>query len=52
MTVLQNLPSFADAIETSMDSIIASRSFSDPGALGKDSVDAQAFASIAGVLHE
>ncbi|KAG2153743.1 uncharacterized protein EDB93DRAFT_1134566 [Suillus bovinus] len=52
MTVLQNLPNFADAVEKSMDSIIASRSFSDPGASGKDPVDAQAFASIAGVLHE
>ncbi|KAG1904255.1 uncharacterized protein F5891DRAFT_1206968, partial [Suillus fuscotomentosus] len=52
MTVLQNLPSFADAVEKSMDGIIASCSFSDPGASGKDAVDAQAFASIAGVLHE
>ncbi|KAG2361405.1 hypothetical protein BDR07DRAFT_1472123 [Suillus spraguei] len=52
MTVLQNLPSFADAVEKSMDSIVASRSFSDPGSVRKDPVDAQAFASIAGVLHE
>ncbi|KAG2106489.1 hypothetical protein BD769DRAFT_1654653 [Suillus cothurnatus] len=52
MTVLQNLSSFADAVEKSMDSIITSRSFSDPGAFGKDPIDAQAFASIAGVLHE
>ncbi|KAG1731512.1 uncharacterized protein EDB91DRAFT_1154350 [Suillus paluster] len=52
MTVLQNLPNFADAVEKSMDSIIASRSFSDPGAVGKAPIDAQAFVSIAGVLHE
>ncbi|OAX35178.1 hypothetical protein K503DRAFT_858768 [Rhizopogon vinicolor AM-OR11-026] len=52
MTVLQNLPNFADAVEKSMDSIIESRSFNDPGAIGKDLIDPQAFASIAGVLHE
>ena len=52
MTVLQNLPSFADAVEKSMASIIDSRSFIDPGAAGKDLIDPQAFASIAGVLHE
>ncbi|KAG0698145.1 hypothetical protein DFH29DRAFT_943008 [Suillus ampliporus] len=52
MTVLQNLPNFADVVEKSMDSIITSRSFNDPGAVGKDPIDTQAFASIAGVLHE
>jgi hypothetical protein len=52
MTVLQNLPEFADAVEKSMASIIDSRSFIDPGAARKDLIDPQAFASIAGVLHE
>ncbi|OJA18637.1 hypothetical protein AZE42_01786, partial [Rhizopogon vesiculosus] len=52
MTVLQNLPNFADAVEKSMDSIIESCSFNDPGAVGKDLIDPQAFASIAAVLHE
>jgi hypothetical protein len=52
MTVLQNLPIFADAVEKSMDSIIDSRSFGDPWAAGKDLIDPQAFACIAGVLHE
>jgi len=35
-----------------MNIIIAERSFNDPGTLGKDLVDPQAFASIAGILHE
>jgi len=52
MTVLQNLPNFADALEKSMNTIIDERSFNDPGAIGKDLVDAQAFASIVGTLHE
>lgn len=53
MTVLQNLPHFADAVEQSMASIIDSRSFIDPGAaVRKDLIDPQAFASIAGILHE
>ena len=52
MTILQNLPKFADVVEQSMDSFIASRSFRDPTSVNAQSIDTQVFASIAGVLHE
>jgi ABC-type amino acid transport system permease subunit len=52
MTVLQNLPKFADMVEESMDSFIASRSFKDSSVMSNEPIDTQVFASIAGVLHE
>jgi len=52
MTILQNLPKFADVVEECMDNFMASRSFKDPGAVGNEPIDTQVFASIAGVLHE
>ena len=52
MTVLQNLPNFAETLEKSMDEIIISRSFKDPGSASNDPIDTQVLASIAGVTHE
>jgi hypothetical protein len=52
MTVLQNFPKFADVVEESMESFMASRSFKDSDAISSDPIDTQVFASIAGVLHE
>ena len=53
MTILQNLPKFADVVEQSIDSFIAFHSFKDPQAnMNIESIDTQVFASIAGVLHE
>jgi hypothetical protein len=51
MTVLQNFPKFADVVEESMESFMASRSFNSD-ATSSDPIDTQVFASIAGVLHE
>jgi hypothetical protein len=52
MTILHNLPKFADVVESSMDSFIADRSFKDPAIPSNGAIDTQVFASIAGVLHE
>ena len=52
MTVLQNLPKFADVVEGSLDSFMASRSFKDSASVNNEPIDTQVFASIAGVLHE
>jgi hypothetical protein len=52
MTVLQNLPKFADVVEASMDDFMALRSFKDSAVPSNEAIDTQVFASIAGVLHE
>ncbi|KAF8959737.1 hypothetical protein BDZ97DRAFT_1666780 [Flammula alnicola] len=51
--VLQNLPKFADVIESCMEVFIQLRSFRDPSATAVyKHIDGQVFASLAGVLHE
>ncbi|KDR70088.1 hypothetical protein GALMADRAFT_255486 [Galerina marginata CBS 339.88] len=50
--VLQNLPRYADVVESCMEQAMKARSFKDPATVVYESIDAQLFASIAGVLHE
>lgn len=54
MTILQNLPKFADVIEECMQAFMTSRSFKDPAtsSVNAECLDTQIFASIGGVLHE
>jgi len=49
---LNNLPRFADVVESCLDEAIKSGSFKDPDVPVSEPIDIQVFASIARVLHE